>query len=325
MRRVGIEIEVESLAHHMARVARTLQDSSWSVERETSLRTGGWEVKTSGSGLLLDAALRSMSELYPVFSNSSGTWRAAVHVHVDASDLTWDQRALALCIAYVLDASVFRAVSPERVESNFCAPLETKTELVGRSVRAMLGLTGTRDPDWIQYGKYSSVNSNSLFRFGTFEFRHMQTPETGSDVDSVTTGLDRIKRFVKIAHDIIDNPAVRMLGRLLEDGAFVRMFIAALSGYPKQYGEQILEVDPAAVLDVLTWIDEEFNTVPVGSVDRVSLARCVDSSYRSVFSSDRIVRLRELQDELLSSGSVSDSIREQGDTVWAFLDSGEGE
>lgn len=203
MRNVGIEIEVESRTVSARTVETALNNSPWMLDLgEGSLRAGefGWEIKTaSNRGLPLEEALASLNLLYPVLTGSSGCWRAAVHVHVNVRDLSGPQRALALCVGYVMDPALFSLTSPERVESNFCVPLAHKFSDVMSSVRG-LAHSGLVEG----YGKYSSINIACLARFGTFEFRHMKTPATDGRVESVQNCLTSIARFATAAAHIVD-------------------------------------------------------------------------------------------------------------------------
>lgn len=202
MRKIGIEIENESLAVPYSRALTELRGTQcWEIERDGSLRGGayGWEIKTAGSGLLFDRASASLNELYPVLVSSSGVWRAAIHVHVDVSDLVRRQQGIALGLCYALDDSLFEATSPERRESNFCVPLVSKTNSVFNTVGSLL-----RSEWYGGYGKYSSINVDNITSFGTFEFRHMRTPQTNDSISSVNTAINSIRSFAKKAHDIIN-------------------------------------------------------------------------------------------------------------------------
>lgn len=305
MRKIGIEIENESLAVSVHDAMSYLSNSqSWVVEQDGSLRGGahGWEIKTAGSGLALPRALASLNELYPVMSDSSGVWRAAVHVHVDASDLTWQERAVVLCMAYIFDRSVFNTVSPERVESNFCVPLDQKSAAVFSTVAQMLSGNAER----IGYGKYSSVNSDSLMRFGTFEFRHMRTPRCDSTIPSVRAALDAIANFATIAHGIVDScryvqgygtardsrrtPRERLVQSVL---ALVHMAESAGSLFPAG-----VQPDPIAVLNLLSFL--QHSPADMADVDYGSLFACATQSERRVALMRTPVRRRIRREALLN-------------------------
>jgi hypothetical protein len=101
------------------------------------------------------------------------------------------RRAMALALCYAFDDALFERHSNERRESNFCEPLVNKSTWVLEAIRGMLY---SRPYDG--YGRYSSVNTEALDRWGSFEFRHMQTPGTGTDIGSVNEAITRIRSFM---------------------------------------------------------------------------------------------------------------------------------
>jgi hypothetical protein len=212
-RKIGLEIENESYSVSVSSLIRHLRSRepySWEVEGDGSLRGGsmGWEIKTVFPGLPFDRAIASLNELYPCLMDSSGVWRAAVHVHVDCSDLTDIQRAFVLCLAYSLDDSIFDTIGADRKESNFCVPMAHKRWHVMNTIDGLCSGSGIFEG----YGKYSSINANSLMRFGTLEFRHMRTPATDGTVASVTRALGAIERYATMAYSIVDS--VRMTSNM---------------------------------------------------------------------------------------------------------------
>lgn len=206
-RKIGIEIENESFnisIDHANRYLSQFSQAAWEIERDGSLRGGslGWEIKTVRGGMPFDAVSRALNDLYPLLTGCSGVWRAAVHVHVDCTDLTHLQRVYVMCLAYAMDESIFKLVGEERRESNFCVPLANKRWHVLNFISDYAENGSILDSHG--YGKYSSINASSLRNFGTIEFRHMRTPSTGDSISSVTEALEQIRRYAMIAHDIVD-------------------------------------------------------------------------------------------------------------------------
>jgi len=78
---------------------------------------------------------------------------------------------------------------------------------------------GIRDVVW---NKYSSCNFAALSRFGTVEFRHMQTPKIDTSLGSVQAGLGLIWEFALVATRLVsmiqDHPR-RSLASLIEIAA----------------------------------------------------------------------------------------------------------
>jgi len=247
-RKIGIEIENESLAITMHTLSEHLYAQPpycWLAESDGSLRGGGlgWEIKTTSGGLPFDTVIQSLNVLYPCLVNSTGVWRAAVHVHVDCMDLTALQRAYVLCLAYAYDDSIFTLTGRDRIESNFCVPMAHKRWHVLNTIE-VLSTRGVLEG----YGKYTSVNANSLMSFGTIEFRHMRTPATDSSVASVVASLDAIKRYATIAYEIVDS--VKFAGRVQNSDDVRASFLRILdSGYLDELG---LVPNPEHVLDILS-------------------------------------------------------------------------
>jgi hypothetical protein len=249
MRRVGIEIENESFAVSFRGVSSFCEASpNWVCERDGSLRGGpmGWEIKTAGSGLPLDRALASLNELYPVLRSSSGVWRAAVHCHVDARDLTDRQKALALGLCYTLDQQLFEATNPERKESNFCVPMSHKAHSVRAAFKQLLARGVSRG-----YGKYSSVNFSSLASFGTVEFRHMRTPACDDSIDSISSALQGISNFVRASHDII-----QLVGVMRDRAELIPVF-ERIVGMAENFTPYRITPDPICVMEVIDWLRSE--------------------------------------------------------------------
>lgn len=278
IRKIGIEIENESLAISLRQAQRILGDSdNWVVESDGSLRGNGngWEIKTAGQGRPLSRALNSLNELYPVMRDSSGVWRAAVHVHVNAADLTWAQRAAVLCLGYIYDRSVFERVSPERVESNFCVPLNQRPNDVFGAVTSML----TQDIHGF-YGKYSSINSDSLLRFGTFEFRHMRTPACDNTVDSIKASLDAIAEFANISHSIVNAGLYAPADCDISDGysKFVSGVLRIVNAGASLFGPS-LPANELAVLDMLSYLGDA-HCSDMTELDLGSVLQCIPQQYR---------------------------------------------
>lgn len=205
---VGIEIENESARVDRRQVVNVLNALAtcpprgeimypcmWELVDEGSLRAGplGWELRTrnEGWGMPYERALTALYLLYPVLHSSTGTWRAAIHIHVNAADMNAHNRAIALAIAFACDHALFERHSPQRRESNFCEPLSHKTQWVMSVINDL-----ANNRRWRPYGRYSSVNADALDKWNSLEFRHMQTPRIGDSIADVTNALNAIRSFM---------------------------------------------------------------------------------------------------------------------------------
>jgi len=228
-RRIGIEIENESnvvtIAECLAYLNGTTASQRWSVESDGSLRGGtlAWEIKTrGGSGLEAGIVRSSMNELVPLLMENSGIWRAAVHTHVDVSDLSSVMLGKLMAALYCYDGAIFDRFSPHRVESNFCVPLFNITPHVISTVRS---LYSGRQMAAIPWNKYSSCNFAAVRTFGTVEFRHMQTPAAGPSITSGRAAAEQIWRFAEtvltLVHIVASNPRASLPAVLTRIGTYL--------------------------------------------------------------------------------------------------------
>lgn len=264
--KVGIEIEIESDTVDRDMVWRTLCscDSGWLLDdEEGSLRGGeyGWEIKTAGQGIPLKELRNRLNNVFPILAHSSGTWRAAVHVHVDARGL--GNFASILGLAYALDRSVFSTYSPHRVESNFAVPLSnTPADVIAQMelfTRSKHNLVETMT-------KYRSVNFRAWQTFGTIEFRHMETPKTDATVSSVLSMIERIVSYATTCARIVQHGSSVPLGGLVN-------VIPRSSLECRQYYNLDGVPSPQDVLTVLQ-----------ATTNAYSLASNIDHDLRSVYS-----------------------------------------
>jgi hypothetical protein len=273
---IGIEVECESLSVGRRQAELTLDGGTWLVESDGSLRGNmSFELKSNGPQPV--NLLRShLAELYPVLMRSSGTWRAAVHVHVDLRNEQWYRRALALAAAYAFDLCLFERFSPERVESNFCVPLSHKSMDVLDCINTMLVRHETT-----RYGKYSSVNVSRIHDLGTLEFRHMRTPEAGDTVSSVQEALRSIEEYARACHLItssIMTARLRLSDRRGTGRAMAEAFLEMLA-YIEMNNRRgsVLVPNHEHVGDVLHTLSGapsfDITTLDLGSVVRVQSGR----------------------------------------------------
>lgn len=257
-RQVGIEVEIESIGRSYNQITEAMLSTNWMVERDGSLRNdsgAAFEVKSAGPIMIADLQPH-LAQLYPVLADSSGSWRAAVHVHVNVLDLSWVQRALALGLAYAADLPLFAAFSPERVQSNFCVPLSHKQAGVFECMAGMVLQHGLIS----RYGKYSSVNIGRLNDLGTFEFRHLRTPKCGDSVAEVTQALGQIRRYAMACASIVQHAQSvcrdRASRRIALGDTLAGEFIALAESMPAVFlasmGARPIELDRDAIGEVVT-------------------------------------------------------------------------
>ena len=192
-RRVGIEIEQEYTQERTYSQAMGLRNSTyWRTKPDGSLRYFGVEFC---SNILypgnVDDALK---EVYDSLNRGTFSWRTGIHVHIDVSDLD-EEQLRSVCELYsVLEPLIFQWEGNERETSRFCVPWYT----CPAAVRTMLGRIGGKSYEvqdaFDRFGKYSALNLTSIPRFGTIEFRHLQT----------TNDMDKLRKYVNLCLAIVE-------------------------------------------------------------------------------------------------------------------------
>lgn len=280
-RHIGIEVEAETEGYTLGTV-HTMLDGDlasglWEAERDHSLRGGpsGWEIKTSGhDGQRYADVHASMFELIPLLTHSTGTWRAAVHCHVDVRDFVSQEKSVLLALLYTLDDSIFDVFSPERRESNFCVPLGNE---VMRSLNLMHGLDASMLGQGDDICKYTSINVKPCTTgMGTFEFRHMGTPKGSPRVQQVYASVCDIWKYARTCATLVNTAKevvtdfrlansrfmnVRDIGVMLSDTRIIDL-VANLG----------LTVSKEATLDVLDRFCSTAQKIPI-NVDLLSIYR----------------------------------------------------
>ena len=173
--RLGIEIEVENMVGHIDK----WKFPPWSVKGDGSLRNQGVEF-VSAAIFPKDVRL-SLAMLYAWFphykTEPDFSWRTSTHVHLETSHLTGDQFKRLLLLYLVFEDVLFEFARPGRRETNiFCTPL-SRTDF--ECLRAVIQATSAKAlRDALARVsklilKYSALNINHVFGFGTIEFRHL--------------------------------------------------------------------------------------------------------------------------------------------------------
>lgn len=179
----GVEIETESKVPYFERdvCAGTVFDA----KHDGSLRNFGIEYVTNGA-YGKDVAKKNIStiidRLLKIEGIDNGCPRAGTHVHSNVRDLTTSQVWTMACIYWAIEAPLTEWCGKSRVGNNFCLRLKDATRLVGMSVNAIRNeaigkpqfdnLFATYRADSC---KYSGLNLATVYKFGTLEFRSLDS------------------------------------------------------------------------------------------------------------------------------------------------------
>lgn len=168
---LGIEIEIEK--------ADSLYDKRpmyWSIKEDGSLRDGGVELvfKKPYLGIFAEKAI---DEAYDILlkKDMEVSPRTGIHVHIDIQDMTL--RAFkALCLLYALvEEPLFQWVGNYRDSNNFCMPWYEAEGDIGLISEILQSEKENFSSKTRRVQRYAALNLNAVSKFGSVEFRHLQT------------------------------------------------------------------------------------------------------------------------------------------------------
>lgn len=200
--RIGIEIEVENCN---PRTGNRLElEKYWSRHDDGSLRNNGMEWVTI-DGLLgqdLSAALVCFNE------NRGRAWestfRTGLHIHMDVCNMDIEPFAR-LCILYALtERLLFHWVGADRENNINCLPwykAQADLPAIARLMSTLISPSSFQRTA-ANLSRYSALNLAALRKFGTIEFRHMQTT---FDTETIKTWINLLMSLKKSSEDCWNN------------------------------------------------------------------------------------------------------------------------
>lgn len=207
---VGVEIEME--ADNIP--PQDYVSSHWRVEHDPSLRGESAEfvLKKPLSLTSLDKAFEELTKAMNTCKTSiRPTYRAGVHVHVNVQDLTPRQLVTFISAYLMLEEVLITFCDKTRAGNHFCLRMSDASFSLDMFTQMVMGsnlnLLNTEDL------RYASINVTSLFKYGSVEFRALES----------TTDFKRIKTWAAILHHLkefaksVDNPT-DLLGKASEQG-----------------------------------------------------------------------------------------------------------
>jgi len=199
--RLGIEVECEDIAGKFQNYGNAI----WPFKSDGSLRQGGLEfvslplpvpVVRSAIALLL-------TEIYSRTDNPGFSWRTSTHAHLECRNLSLEELRILILLHFLFEEKLFTFAHSGRRDTNiFCTPI-SRSFFYGLSDVAnakttdqfMLGFQYLKT----NWHKYSSLNINHLYDFGTLEFRHMRGC---GDPEKLGTWIKLLITLYNSAHQI---------------------------------------------------------------------------------------------------------------------------
>lgn len=208
--RVGLELEYEKCQGPI-----DIMSDLWHTDIDHSLRTGGIEFisRPLRRAQLHDAVIEMLA-----YANSAGakvTPRCGLHVHVNATHMTWKELYQFIVYYTLLEPHLFNEMAPGREMSHFCVPTWTNTALTeymyadGLKLKSGVRIPGVKAISWpkaaaymsgsvttgksflrmLNTPKYAALNLASLKKFGTLEFRQAPSSLDGKFIEKWTNLL----------------------------------------------------------------------------------------------------------------------------------------
>lgn len=198
---VGVEIEMEgyNIPH------RDLMPFLWKREADHSLRGESAEF-VMRHPVKLKELRKALGELGKVLEEGGTefvpTYRAGIHVHVNVQELTPVQLVTYICSYLMLEEVLLRFCDKSRLGNHFCLRLSDASYYLDRLVSFIetqnIHLLNTEDL------RYASLNVTSLFKYGSVEFRAL---ESTLDYDKITewaSVLVHLRDYAKTLNSPVD-------------------------------------------------------------------------------------------------------------------------
>lgn len=188
---VGVEIEMEGKNRFPYEI-----DKYWKAEEDGSLRGHSVEYVMRKPLPIdkVDEALEYLKEVLvaakskPVYSE-----RAGVHVHVNVQQLTLHQTLTMAFVYYCLEYAMVRYCGENREGNHFCLRA-FDAEGVIHTLENVLIENNARYLDDEEI-RYASLNFCSLFKYGSLEFRAMETQPDFSKISEWSHMLVKLRDY----------------------------------------------------------------------------------------------------------------------------------
>lgn len=251
---IGVECEYEGVKNAVL-PKHTFADF-WTHHEEGSLKDSGAEYVFAAPLFGFDAH-NALEWLVP-YAKGAGwkcTKRTGIHVHLNVLDLTVPQLAGMSIIYAAVEPMLYHWVGDGRDASHFCIPLYRADEaLLGACSIIRSAFQDDKEDGHTALGlaegyqRYAGYNLNALFKFGTVEFRHLQTThDLVRIVDWINMVMSLKATALKLPQS--DGATVRMIQKMGARDLLYYVFPAQLAAKlytPKSEEEFLLRGLPSA-------------------------------------------------------------------------------
>lgn len=198
---VGVEIELEAdnIPH------ADYVPPAWRKEADASLRGESAEFvlrRPIPVGQLEDE-LNALLKCFEEHNTSARqTYRAGIHVHVNVQDLTPTQLITFICAYYMMEEVLLRFCDKSRLGNHFCLRMSDASYLLDRIVGCIQNedLHSLNDEDL----RYASLNVTSLFKYGSIEFRALESTLDVERIKVWANTLVHLRDYAKSLRSPVD-------------------------------------------------------------------------------------------------------------------------
>lgn len=185
--RIGVEVEAEG------DMLPLIKRKGWRNENDNSLRGG---IEYVSPIMTIDEWPDAANHIKTLFLNRFVlSDRAGIHIHFNMRDLTMLELARFLTYWYMIEELVVSTCGENRQGNHFCfrmidapAVIESLYNVYQERSKRALRTDALR---------YSALNLQSLFKFGTVEYRAMQTTQDLFPSHQIIKILERLKKKAK--------------------------------------------------------------------------------------------------------------------------------
>ena len=215
----GIEIEIEGkgLPYDALR---------WRVERDSSLKGIGDNLEyVLDRPASLEEVKKDVLDLYSLINLGGGevfdSMRAGIHVHVNMQQMNIRQMFTFMAIYWIFEDIIIPMFGEDRIGNLFCLRL-TDADYINDIIETVLVSKSIRLFNQNNTYKYGALNTECTCKYGSLEFRAMQTPQ---DPSKIIRWLEMIKDLLNYSLTIKD--PVELLGKI--SGNDIEEFIKGIS------------------------------------------------------------------------------------------------
>ncbi len=198
---IGLEIEMEG--QHIP--PKELTPHQWRKEADASLRGESAEYVLR-QPLSHEETMQALADLQETFNlcetKFKPTYRAGIHVHINVQELTPVQLITFICSYFMLEEVLLRYCDKSRLGNHFCLRMSDASYALDRLVACVekqdLRLLDSEDL------RYASLNVTSLFKYGSIEFRALESTLDPERIRVWSGVLLHLRDYAKTVNSPVD-------------------------------------------------------------------------------------------------------------------------